>query len=214
MKADSKTYLHRGGFTLVEVLVALAITVMISSAIMVLGSAMSNAFNSSDDDSVEMAKLRKFIVDFEYSVENARLVCSQSENMLILWGTEKIKDGKINPCEIKIFIYYPAERKLKRITIENSGVYSTLPVTIAQIMDANFIAQVKNACVLNEVTILNECYDVSFKSDAAAPWCKFASCGFSLDFKGGRHDFEIGKKLCYNPRYLLKNDGVLVVRNE
>lgn len=214
MKADSKTYLHRGGFTLVEVLVALVITVMISSAIMVLGSAMSNAFSSSEYDSAEMAGLRKFIVDFEDSVKNARLVCKRSQDMVILWGEEQIADGKINPCELKIYRYYPSECKLKRITVQNTGVFATLPVSLLQINDTNFFTTLSSSTILKEVTILKECYGVSFNADNAAPWSKNVSCRFSLDFRAGRQDFEIGENLSREPRYLLDNNNQVVVRNE
>ena len=90
----------RGGFTLVELLVAMAVTGVIMASVATLAYAMGSVNDSADDTSRTQARLRYASLRIGELLKHCKLVCPAAGGDLALWRADENDDNSINPNEL------------------------------------------------------------------------------------------------------------------
>jgi prepilin-type N-terminal cleavage/methylation domain-containing protein len=88
------------GFTLVELLVALAVTSVILSAVATLAFAMSSATRASEDAAFSQTEMRTATLHLAELIRNCRMICAAPGDDLVVWKSDDNNDGRINLNEL------------------------------------------------------------------------------------------------------------------
>jgi prepilin-type N-terminal cleavage/methylation domain-containing protein len=106
MKTDktkrSNGFVRRGGFTVVEVLVALMVSAIILGAVASLAYALGKVSDDSDGLSRKQAHLRYTTTRLSQLIRYSKLVCyiPSEGDSLVLWRADDDDNDEINPTEL------------------------------------------------------------------------------------------------------------------
>jgi len=95
-----KSYLLRKGFTMAEVLVALMVSSIVLAAAAALAYAMDSAESQTDNMSLNQAEVRTATVHIRELLENAKLICAQNGDDIVVWREDSNNNNKINVSEL------------------------------------------------------------------------------------------------------------------
>ncbi len=88
------------GFTLVELLVALAVTSVILSAVATLAFAMSTATRDSEDIAHAQTRMRTAALHVGDLIRHCRMICAAPGDDLVVWRSDDNEDELINLNEL------------------------------------------------------------------------------------------------------------------
>ncbi len=91
-----------GGFTLAELIVSIAITAVIGSAVVGLATALATASEHGGDRYLALQTARMTMRRIQDAIRNAKLVTAASSNSLVLWAEDSNSNGTINVTEIVV----------------------------------------------------------------------------------------------------------------
>lgn len=113
-----------GGFTLVELIIAIAITAVIGLAAAAVAVGISNSYSDSEDYYQSLQTARSFMMRWESEVRQARLITAWSSTGLVLWtgdadGTNNgVGNGQINRDELMLFQYNAAKKEIHQVFVQ------------------------------------------------------------------------------------------------
>jgi len=168
-----------GGFTLVELLVALSISGFILAAVATLAFAMGSAYDSSDDTMAKQARVRTTKTVLRDLLCDAKMVFMESDGDLAVW---KSGDGD-NRIEIEELVYI--EKGMSRdylylVSYKNTSGLST-SFSITNIEDKTAKNFMDSKCTRQTVKFLDgDCRNVWFRFDQSPPSARLVSMTFEL----------------------------------
>lgn len=103
----------RGGFTLAELVVSIAITAVIGSAVVGLATALSMASEHGRDRYLSLQTARMTMRRIQDTIRKAKLVTAASSSSLVLWAEDSNGDGRINLTEIVLLRLVPGTGEIR-----------------------------------------------------------------------------------------------------
>ena len=194
-------------FTLVELMVTLAITGIILSAVATLAYAMSGAARAAGDTALSQAQLRLGALRVLDVVQNCRMVLTASDTELAIWRSDYNKDGHINVNELVFLDCTAAHDRLNMVrsnSADNPVTFSGGILSVSQ-------ADVMNSYAGVSQPLLSECGSVRFACDVAPPSTRRVTISFELTQDNVVRQFEIEATLRAWAGHLLNNtaDGLV-----
>jgi len=125
-----KSTRHIQALTLVELLVALAVTGILLSAVATLAFAMTSASQISDDVLSKQAQLRCTSLRISDLLRNCMLVCAAPGNDIAVWQADNNGDGRINLNEL---VYVERGDGLDILQLSQFDATETLSVTLPEL---------------------------------------------------------------------------------
>lgn len=104
--------------TLVELMLGMSITVIISLAIVSVTAAVSNARARSEDTAQAIQAARASMTNLQRMIRSAKLVTLCTDTELVLWMNDTMDPGQINADEIVVLRYYANTRTVTRTRVE------------------------------------------------------------------------------------------------
>ena len=110
------------GFTLTELMLAIAITAMTGLAVAGASHAVLSAYGTSDDHYEQLQIARGAMHQSRLALRKARLVVNGTTTSLIYWAEDANNDGAINVSELAELAYNRADREIReyRVVIPDS----------------------------------------------------------------------------------------------
>lgn len=155
-----------GGFTLVELLVALSVSSIVLAAVATLAYAMGTANDSTDDTSVKQAQIRYTTLRLSELIRHSKLICfagpdpDDPDDFVVWRGDNNPPYGQINASELVIiesgssrdhlhlYEFVTSEDSDPEVTLSGIGAYSTNWWTIF------------NMSMADPVPLIRECSNV------------------------------------------------------
>ena len=202
-----------GGFTLVELLVALSISGFILAAVATLAFAMSSAYDSSDDTMAKQARVRTTKTVLRELLCNAKMVFLESDGDLAVW---KSGDGD-NRIEIEELVYIERGiygNHLYLVSYEDvSGLGTNFSIT--NIKDGTAKNFMDSNCAGQMVKFLDgDCRNVQFGFDQNPPSARLVSIAFELLENEQWKEYHMSCYLLGWAGNLLDSSGSLLVSDD
>lgn len=183
------SYSGRGGFSLVELLVALTVSSIVLAAVATLAYAMSSANDSTDDTSFKQAQVRYTTLRLSELIRQCKLICFAGADDLTVWRGDDNADGQINSSELVVvekgssgdhlqFCDFPGAVGDPVVDLSAIGAYSTS-------------WWVSLGLSIRRTTLIEECIDMEFSFDALPPTTRFVNVSFDLLENGFSRQYEI-----------------------
>ena len=154
---------YEHGFTLVELLLALMITVIITAAVATLSSALNSANAATDDTSRKQAQVRFAALRISDLVRHCKLVCFAGPDDFAVWrADDKYNDGKINIGELVYIEAGPAHDHL-RICEFPSSDSTTINLSSIGSLATNWWSVYSSD--INYMEVIPQCSNVQFCFD-------------------------------------------------
>ncbi|MBC8481121.1 MAG: type II secretion system protein [Planctomycetes bacterium] len=168
-----------GGFTLVELLVALSISGFILAAVATLAFAMGSAYDSSDDTMAKQSRVRTTKTVLRNLLCDAKMVFLESDGDLAVWksddGDNRIEDEELVYIEKGIY-----GNHLYLVSYKNTSGLST-SFSITNIEDGSAKNFMNFNCARQTVKFLDDdCRNVWFRFDSSPPSTRLVSIAFEL----------------------------------
>jgi prepilin-type N-terminal cleavage/methylation domain-containing protein len=202
---------NENGFTLVELLVALAVTGIVSAAVATLAFAMGTANKGSDDTSRKQAQLRYATLRVSELVRNCKLICGAPGDDLAVWQADDNGDGQINPQELVYLEMGPGRNHVKLLDFPTAAAWR---VTLSSILGGTAKDELILLCEERQTTLVSECSSVQIVLDSPPPWSKSASVSFDLVENGAVRQYQINAALRGWAGHLLDTDGSSLVSDD
>lgn len=204
----------KNAFTLVELLLALAVTSIIMMAVITLAFALGAANDSSNNGAEKQAQLRYATFRISELIKHCKLICGTPGDDMVIWKADYNDDGEINPGEL-VYIELGAGRShiklLEFSPKEPEGNWFTnRTFTIDDIKSGEAKIDLLAKCENNYTNVLLHCSNSLFLLDTDAPQTQFVSISFGLEEDGIVHDYQINACLQAWAGHLLDSDGEIV----
>ncbi|HUW20816.1 MAG TPA: prepilin-type N-terminal cleavage/methylation domain-containing protein [Sedimentisphaerales bacterium] len=201
----------REGFTLVELLVGLAVTSIVVTAVATLAYAVGAANRGTDDASQKQAQLRYATMRISELIRNCRLICGTADNDLVLWQADYNADGLINPSEL---VFLEAGQGRNYLELLEFPLEDNWPIPLSSILSGTAKQELLIICTQRRVVLVPECTNVQFLLDAMPPWTRFVSLSFALTEGGPSCRYQINAALRGWSGNLLGPDGDCIVGDD
>lgn len=110
--------LHRtNGLTVVELVVAMAVTSMVALTVTGAFMALNTAVEHSDEHYLHVQTARCVSRLVQAALRKSKLVTAAEQGGLVLWAGDTNEDGKINISEVLVFRYLDVESKLEQAKV-------------------------------------------------------------------------------------------------
>jgi len=195
---------NENGFTLVELLVALAVTGIVSAAVATLAYAVGTANKGSDDTSRKQAELRLSTLRISELVRNCKLICGMPGDDLAVWRADDNGNGQINPQELVYLEMGPGRNYVQLLDFPNAASWR---VTLSSILGGTAKDELILLCEERQTTLVLECSNVQIVLDSPPPWSKSVSMSFELVENGAVRQYQINAALRGWAGHLLDTDG-------
>lgn len=204
---------NRNGLTLVELLVALAVSSIILTAVATLAFALSSAHNSTEDMSFKQMQIRFATLKLSNLIRHCRLVCFSGDNDVALWVADKNNNKQLNISELvyidkgsesdHLQIYeFPSSESDPNVILSNIDSFSS-GWWSSYISDCN-----------DPVVLVPECNNVRFRFDRPPPQSKFVDISFELTEDGITHEYRIDSTLRNRAGNLLNSAANEIVSDD
>jgi prepilin-type N-terminal cleavage/methylation domain-containing protein len=167
--------LNLKGLTLVELLIALAITGILLTAVVTLAYAMGSANEIASDSTQKQAQLRYTTLRIAELIKHSKLISSTSDGDLALWQADDNSNGRINPEELVYLVAGTDKNYIK--LLEFSADSAT--VSLADIQAGTAKQQMIDLTEETFTAFVPQCSNVQIPSDIT-PESRFVSISFEL----------------------------------
>jgi len=202
---------YENGFTLVELLIALAVTGIVSAAVATLAFAVGTANKGSDDVSRIQAELRLSTLRISELVRNCKLICGMVGDDLAVWRADDNDNGQINPQELVYLEMGPGRNYIKLLDFPSAESWR---VTLSEILGGTAKQSLILICDERQTTLVPECSNVQIVPDLPPPWSKSVSVSFELLENGAVRQYQINAALRGWAGHLLETDGSSLVSDD
>ena len=175
----SSLCLDCGGFTLVELLVALAVSSVVLAAVATLAYAMSSANKSTDDTSYKQSQVRYATQRVSDLIRHCKLICFAGPEDFTVWRGDDNEDGQINSSELvcvekgsagdhlELFDFPVLSGLNPVVNLSDIGAYSSS-------WWSPFDTDIRG------VSLIPQCSNVQFSFDVLPPQSRFVNISFDL----------------------------------
>lgn len=172
------------GLTLVELLLALAVTSIVLSAVATLAFAMGRANETTSDMAVKQSQVRFATLKFSDLIRHGKLVCGMAGSDLAIWSGDTNDDGQINMNEL--------------VLIERGADHDYLG--LCEFPDSNSVIRIAGISALDaddysnrRIRLVPDCENVEFLfEDVAKPlYTRLVSITFDLSENNVIHHYQI-----------------------
>jgi len=153
---------HKSGLTLIELLLALVITGIVTTAVATLAFALNSANDESDDTSQKQAYLRFAALKISDLVRQSKLVCYASTDEIAVWAGDTNNDEKINIAEVVYIECGPTQDRLRLCEFDSSNSTAINPAEITALATNWWSAY---SSIANYTTLIPQCSNVQFGFD-------------------------------------------------
>ncbi|UCF43196.1 MAG: prepilin-type N-terminal cleavage/methylation domain-containing protein [Planctomycetota bacterium] len=180
------------GLTLVELLMALAVTSVILTAVVTLAHALDTANDVSDDTSQKQAQVRYATLRISELIRHCKLICGAPGDDLCIWRADDNGDDKINPTEL---VYIESGTGRDFLQLLDFTWSASWNLTLFETQDINTKDALVMACDERRMLVVPECSNVRFAFDEAPPMSKLVSISFELYENGVTRQYQINASL-------------------
>ncbi len=200
---------NKSGFSLVELLLALMITSIVTAAVATFAFALNSASNQSDDTSRKQAHIRFAGLKVSDLVRQSKLVCYASTTEIALWrADDNPADGKINIGELTYIECGSAQDHLRLCTFTPLNNTAINPGSIGAI-STNWWSAYSSG--INYTTLIPQCSNVQFGFDILpAMESRFLTISYDIVESGITHQCQISGTLRGRAANLLDASGNIV----
>jgi len=202
---------NRGGFTLVELLVALAVTGVVLSAVATLAYALSSANDAADDTSYKQAQLRYATLRISQLIRHCKLICCATNDDFAIWRADDNNDKQINIAEL-VYIERGLARDHLQFTEFPSSNGSVINLSSIQARATNWWSAYSSEASFTQ--LIPQCSNVQFSFDALPPRGKLVNISFNLVENGIVHQYQISTRLRGWAGNLLNTPGTGLVSDD
>ncbi len=175
LSSDSR----RGGFTLVELLVALTVSSVVLTAVATLAYALGSANDSTDDTSRKQAQVRYTTLRISELVRHCKLVCFAGTADFAVWRADDNEDGRINFSEL-VYIEKGAGANHLHFCQFPISWGSDPAVNLSDIRSFSTSWWAAYSMAVESTALVPQCSNVQFSFDVLPPWTQFVSISFDL----------------------------------
>lgn len=192
----------QSGFTLFELMISLAISAIILSAVASLTYAVSYAIKDTEEISQKQARVRMATLKIKELVKNCKMIVYSAGNDIVIWESDVDSDSKIDSDEI-VYIETGSDDKIELVYFNSGATFGIF----------QFISGAAQTWLWSNVdvraTFLEDCSSVSVGFDVATPQSRFVSISFDYDGPDRITTFEINAQMTGASGYLLDGSGEL-----
>ncbi len=198
----------QSGFTLFELMISLAISAIILSAVASLTYAVSYAIKDTEEISKKQARVRMATLKIKELVKNCKMIVYSesnlysSDNDTVIWESDADGDIRIDSDEI-VYIDTGSNDKIELVYFNSGASFS-----ISQ-FESGAAQSWLWSKVDTRATFLEDCSNVSVGFDVATPQSRFMSISFDYDGPDRITTFEINAQMTGASGYLLNSSGEL-----
>lgn len=177
--------MRQQAFTLIELLMAMAIMSIIGAAIAGVSVTMSNGYSDSSSYYDSLQSGRSTVMKLQSLIRKSKLVTAGSSDSLVLWVQDTNQDGQINRDELQMVIYDNIRKEIRLITVEipEGPDKNLLNVerTLATITDIGAAAVTINSDLYRKSYVLAcDVQNCKFVFSPAPPQSKLVSIEFQI----------------------------------
>ncbi|NIP24227.1 MAG: prepilin-type N-terminal cleavage/methylation domain-containing protein [Phycisphaerae bacterium] len=195
------------GFTLVELLLALVVAAIVSTAVLTLAFAMSSANDVMDSTSRTQAYVRYATFRISELIRHCKLICAMPGDDLAVWRADDNGDGQINPREL-VYIEMGTGRDYVRLLEFPSA--ENWRVTLSSVLGGTAKHELMLICHERQTTLVPECSNAQIVLDSSPPWSKLVSMSFDLVENGVVRQYQINTALHGWSGHLLNDSGDVI----
>lgn len=201
------------GFTLVELLVALVVTAIISSAVLTLAYAITSGYEGAEQNARTNAGIRSSNIFFCDAIKNCKLILQVSSDRACFWLEDTNGDGAINSAELRFFYYHGDSKELRMLSFSGESATED-KIELFQFGSNNFMEFLIMKYNDHEAILIENCTWVKFTFDVAAPQTEMVNLAFNVSSNNGekRFDFTACKRV--SPLASLGSDLKLKVSDD
>ena len=169
-----------GGFTLAELVIALAVSGIVLGAVASLAYALGRTNEISEGLIRQQAQLRHTTIRLSRLVRYSKLVCGTPGGSLVLWVDDTNDEDKINPAEL-VYIETGTDcNYVDLLEFEASGAASLQRISIDEIQNGSARTWLFANCTPRYICLLPDCADFAFTLDAPAPGTGLVNFTFKI----------------------------------
>jgi len=113
----TSTRRRHSGFSLLELILAVAITAMACTASATVLKAVADTWQTTDDIHDAVSSTRHALTRLRTVIKQGRLFGYRSGSTLVFWANDDNNDLQINYAELQMVRYQPSERKLELLDV-------------------------------------------------------------------------------------------------
>jgi prepilin-type N-terminal cleavage/methylation domain-containing protein len=202
-------YMSGRGLTLVELLVALAITGIILTSVAAIANAVTVATESSKDIVTKEAYLRYTFLRLSEMIKQSKLICGNPGSDLVLWRADDDGDKLIDPSEL-VFIEAGQARSYLKILEFKTAPAGT--VTLSSIRSGAAKTSLLANNIPTEIAIIPSCSNVQFLGlSATVAMSKSVAISFNQSEGRDQRKCQINASLrCWSGNLLNSSGDTLV----
>lgn len=183
---------RHNGFTLTELVVALIVTGIILSAVVVLADAMATANEVAGDTSEKQARVRYATLRISELIKYCRLICGTPGGDLAIWRADDNGDDQINISEL-VYIDRGAGQDYLRLCEFSSTDSSAIPLSAIGALSTEW--WLVYSATAKYTLVIPQCSNVAFGFDVLPPKSRFVSILFDLVENNVVHRYQINATL-------------------
>ncbi len=207
-------FTRRGGFTLVELLVALTVSSIVLGAVAALAYALGRANDSTEDLSQKQAQLRYTTIRLPQLIRHSKLVCGTPAGSLALWQADDNDKDKINPAEI-VYIETGTDcNYIDLLEFDASGPAAAQQISIDEIQSGSARTWLMANCTPRYIRLLTQCANFTFTLDTPPPDTELVNISFEISENNIMQTYQMTAVLRGRAANLLNSAGDLVVYDD
>ena len=201
--------LNRLGLTLVELLIALAISAIVLTSVVTLTFAMNNANESADELSRFDSQLRFTAIRINDLVRYCKLITCADSSSLYFWTLDKDNDGGIDTDEIVLIEADTINQRLQIAEFMPAPPEVNIPLDITSFVNGITGPLLKSNCYPQYITLINNCKNIVFTADHLPPYTTLLNISFDCAPGGTVRNFQLNAALrCWAGAQLDENGGL------
>lgn len=202
------------GFTLVELMVAMAITGFITAAVATLAFAFSSANESSDEISVTQAQVRFTSLRLQELISHSKLVCAQIADDLVLWSGDVNGNNNIDIEEVVYIETGPNKDYIQLLEFKSPQAWLINGFANCNKIASLGVYDIKlaflNGTDYYRTKLIKSCSNISFTLDKTAPNTEFVIISFDVNVNGISQSYQINAKLkCWSDNLLSSSNSLV-----
>jgi len=117
------THYRRGGFTLIEMLVAAAVAAFITAAAAVMINGIANASLNAAEYRATKSEGMASMQRITKQIRSARAIGEVTTDSIMLWSADRDEDDQIKGLELERIHYDASEKRIKRTTLNPTPLF-------------------------------------------------------------------------------------------
>jgi hypothetical protein len=170
---------------------------------------MSSANDASDDTSIKQAQVRYATLRVSELVRHCKLICGTPENDLAVWKADDNGNGLININEL-VYIERGSSADYLRLCEFPASATSTITLSGIETLSPGDYSKDS----ITRATLIPQCSNVTFLTDAEPPMTKFLSISFDLVENNAVRHYQINTTLRSWAGNLLNAAGTAIVSDD